>query len=55
MGALTTIEERGYAVGFVAAKEKEGVGPVGVGNREVEPLKLEPEADATAEEPEEAA
>jgi hypothetical protein len=27
------MEERGTAVGFSETKEKEGVGPVGVGNR----------------------
>jgi len=41
-GALTTMEERGKAVGFSEAKENEGVGPVGVGNREIEPLTLDP-------------
>ena len=61
-GALTTIELRGTAVGFVATKEKEGVGPVGVGNREVEPLTLtlepttlEPAAEATLDAEEETA
>jgi hypothetical protein len=58
-GALTTMEERGKAVGFSEAKENEGVGPVGVGNRETEPLTLamEPVAPtgAAAEEAEEAA
>jgi hypothetical protein len=54
---LTTIELRGTAVGFVATKETEGVGPVGVGSREVEPLTLtleptglEPAAEATLDE-----
>jgi hypothetical protein len=37
---LTTIEVRGIAVGFVDTKVKVGIGPVGVGNREVEPLAL---------------
>jgi hypothetical protein len=32
-GALTAMDERGTAVGFCDAKEKEGVGPVGVGNK----------------------
>jgi hypothetical protein len=62
-GALTTMEERGTAVGFSDTKEMEGVGPVGVGNREIEPLEtLEPvaatetaaEEAAEAEEAEEA-
>lgn len=47
-GALTTMEERGTAVGFCDAKVKVGVGPVGVGNKEVERLALEPlEPEAT--------
>ena len=37
---MATIEVRGTAVGFVDAKEKEGVGSVDVGNGEVEPLTL---------------
>lgn len=40
-GALTTMEETGTAVGFSDCKEKEGVGPVGVGNRDE---RLVPEA-----------
>lgn len=57
-GALTTMDEMGTAVGFSDTREKEGVGPVGVGNwpeTEVEleaPETLEP---AGAEAPEEAA
>jgi hypothetical protein len=54
-GALTTMDARGTAVGFVDTKEKVGVGPVGVGNRVpvmVAPETLEP---AGAEAPEEAA
>ena len=47
-GALTTMEERGTAVGFCDAKVKVGVGPVGVGSKEVERLALEPlEPEAT--------
>lgn len=53
-GALTAIEESGTAVGFSEAKEKEGVGPVGVGNRVPERVTLEP-AVAAAEEPTEEA
>lgn len=55
------MEERGKAVGFSDAKENEGVGPVGVGNKEIEPLTLpltlEPVAatEAAAEEAEEEA
>ena len=37
---MATIEARGTAVGFVDAKEKEGVGSVDVDKREVEPLTL---------------
>jgi hypothetical protein len=54
-GALTTMDARGTAVGFVDIKEKEGVGPVGVGSKVpvmVAPETLEP---AGAEAPEEAA
>ena len=38
---MTTIEERGTAVGFSDTKVKEGVGPVGVGKRVVTKLPLE--------------
>jgi len=41
-GALTTMAEIGTAVGFCDAKEKEGVGPVGVGNKVPETEALEP-------------
>jgi hypothetical protein len=48
-GALTTMEERGKAVGFCETKEKEGVAPVGVGNRVPETEALEPREEATEE------
>jgi hypothetical protein len=54
-GALTTMDERGTAEGFSDTKEKEGVGPVGVGNKvpvTEAPETLEP---AGTEAPEEAA
>jgi hypothetical protein len=36
------------AVGFVDTKVKVGIGPVGVGNREVEPLALPTALEAAA-------
>ena len=38
--ALTTIAERGTAVGFSDTKVKEGVGPVGVGKKDVTKVPL---------------
>lgn len=53
-GALTTMDERGKAVGFSATKVKEGVGPVGVGKRVPETVPeraaLEPRGEEAAEE-----
>jgi len=54
-GALTTMEERGTAVGFCETKEKEGVGPVGVGSRVPETEALEPRDEAADEATDEAA
>jgi hypothetical protein len=51
-GALTTMEGMGTAVGFCEAKENEGVGPVGVGNRELERDALEPRDEGVEEEAE---
>ncbi len=51
------MDEMGTAVGFCDAKEKVGIGPVGVGNKEPEteePETLEPETEAPEEAAEEA-
>jgi hypothetical protein len=47
---LTTMDERGTAVGFSDTKVKEGVGPVGVGNKV--PVTVAPETLEAPDTPE---